>query len=102
MTDNPQSLVSRITNAGAIYVGTYTPVAAADYFLGVNHVLPTGRMAKFGSVLTTEDFMKPISYTRTCKDEFEDNWQLGATLASLEDMPAHKKSLEVRNGQQKD
>ncbi|MFW6005838.1 MAG: histidinol dehydrogenase [Candidatus Bipolaricaulota bacterium] len=96
LTSDGERLLDHVRNAGAVYLGPYTPAAAADYFLGVNHVLPTGGAAKFDSVLTVRDFMKPISFARTGKEEFMENCEIGKRLAELEGMPNHLKSLEVR------
>lgn len=67
MTENAFSLVPRIRNAGAIFLGAYSPEPLGDYYAGPNHILPTGGTARFYSVLNVETFMKKtslISYTR--------------------------------------
>lgn len=96
ITENPMGLVGLIDNAGAIYLGEYTPVPAADYFLGVNHVLPTGGAAKFSSVLTVMDFMKRISLAYVSREEFLSERYLGIRLAEIEGLEMHKRSMEVR------
>ena len=96
ITKEPLKLVDLIENAGAIYLGEYTPVPAADYFLGVNHVLPTGGAAKFSGVLTVMDFMKRISLAYVSRGEFLSERYLGIRLAEIEGMEMHKKSMEVR------
>ncbi len=96
ITKEPLKLVDLIENAGAIYLGEYTPVPAADYFLGVNHVLPTGGAAKFSGVLTVVDFMKRISLAYVSREEFLSERYLGIRLAEIEGMEMHKKSMEVR------
>lgn len=96
ITKDPMSMVESIENAGAIYLGEYTPVPAADYFLGVNHVLPTGGTARFSSVLTVMDFMKRISLAYVSRGEFLRERYLGMALAEMEDMKWHKRSIEVR------
>ncbi len=93
---NPMELLPMIENAGAVYMGPYTPVAAADYFLGVNHVLPTGGAARFSGVLTVLDFLKPMSVAEMCRDEFLEERELGTGLAEIEGMEYHRRSLEVR------
>lgn len=102
ITQNPWQLLPDVKNAGAVYLDEYTPVAAGDYFLGVNHVLPTGGTAKFDSVLSTADFFKKISVAQTGKKEFQENRDLGRRLAEIEEMEEHKKALEVRKGEKKD
>ncbi|WP_297416803.1 histidinol dehydrogenase [Thermococcus sp.] len=96
ITARPMELVDLIENAGAIYLGPYTPVPAADYFLGVNHVLPTGGTAKFSGVLTVRDFMKPISVAQVSRGEFLAERELGIRLAEIEGMAFHRESMEVR------
>ena len=96
ITENPMELVDLIENAGAIYLGPYTPVPAADYFLGVNHVLPTGRAARFSGVLTVRDFLKPISVAQVSREEFLAERELGLRLAEIEGMTFHRRSMEVR------
>ncbi len=93
---NPLKILERVKNAGAVYLGTYTPVSAGDYFLGVNHVLPTGKAARFSSVLTVMDFVKWISVAMVDRDEFLMERKLGIRMAELEGMKAHKHALEVR------
>ncbi|WP_297534548.1 histidinol dehydrogenase [Thermococcus sp.] len=96
ITENPLSLVDLIENAGAIYLGPYTPVPSADYFLGVNHVLPTGGTAKFSGVLTVRDFLKPITLAWVSREEFLSERELGIRLAEIEEMELHRRSMEVR------
>ena len=60
-TKNPRDLFDRIKNAGAIFLGEYSPVAFGDYVAGTNHVLPTNGYARISSGLTVNDFIKPIS-----------------------------------------
>jgi len=96
ITARPVELVDLIENAGAIYLGPYTPVPSADYFLGVNHVLPTGGAAKFSGVLTVMDFLKPISLAQVSRKEFLSERELGIRLAEIEGMAFHRRSMEVR------
>ncbi|HCZ06345.1 MAG: histidinol dehydrogenase [Thermotogota bacterium] len=96
ITKDPLSLLERVRNAGAVYIGPYTPVAAADYFLGVNHVLPTGGAAVYSSVLTVFDFMKRMTVASVSREEFMGNRYLGVRMAQIEGMEAHRRSLEVR------
>ncbi|MCF7875712.1 histidinol dehydrogenase [Candidatus Bipolaricaulota bacterium] len=102
VTETPLNLLDGVRNAGAVYLGEFTPSAAADYFLGPNHVLPTGGAARFDSVLTVKDFMKPISFAHTGEEEFMSNKTLGERLAEIEGMTDHKKSLEVRDNETSD
>lgn len=102
MTENPTLLLDNVENAGAVYLGEFTPAAAGDYFLGVNHVLPTGGAAKFDSVLTVKDFLKPISLAYTSSEEYKQHSYLGKRLSEIEGMTGHRKSLEVRENEKKD
>ncbi len=94
---NPLEIFSKIKNAGAIYIGDYAPVPAGDYFLGVNHLLPTGGTARFSSVLTVDDFMKRTSFASVSRSDFMDDVDLGIALANMENMPLHRRSMEVRS-----
>ena len=96
ITENPMGIVDLIENAGAIYLGPYTPVPSADYFLGVNHVLPTGGTARFSGVLTVRDFVKPITLAMVGREEFLAERELGLRLAEIEGMELHRRSMEVR------
>ena len=96
MTENPEYLLSLVYNAGAVYLGDYTPVPSADYFIGTNHVLPTGNSARFGSVLSVFDFMRVMSVAKMDKEDYMNNRKLGLRLAEIENMPQHRKSMEVR------
>ena len=96
ITENPMRIVDLIENAGAIYLGPYTPVPSADYFLGVNHVLPTGGTARFSGVLTVMDFLKPITLAMVSREEFLAERELGLRLAEIEGMELHRRSMEVR------
>lgn len=92
----PLNLLNKIENAGAIYIGDYTPVPAGDYFIGVNHLLPTGKTSKFSSVLTVDDFMKKTSFAYTSRSDFINDSYLGIRLAEIENMELHKKSMVIR------
>jgi histidinol dehydrogenase len=96
MTEKNDFILKNIKNAGAIYTGNYTPVPAADYFLGSNHVLPTGKSARFSSSLTVYDFLKFIPVCTLSKGEFMNNRNTGIKIAQIEKMFQHSKSLEVR------
>jgi len=63
--DDPEGISKQVTNAGAIFLGHYTPVAVGDYIAGPNHVLPTGGTARFFSPLGVDDFLKRTSVTRS-------------------------------------
>ncbi len=94
---NAMEVFSGIKNAGAVYIGDYAPVPAGDYFLGVNHLLPTGGTSRFSSVLTVDDFMKKTSFANVSKNDYLKNFNLGLNMAKIENMELHYKSMEVRS-----
>jgi histidinol dehydrogenase len=96
VTEDPEQWVDFIQHAGAIYLGQYTPVPAADYFLGSNHVLPTGGCARFSSMLTVRDFCKSSALARLSQADFFAHRALGIHMASEEGLEHHRKSLEIR------
>jgi len=96
MVSNPMRVVKRIRNAGAIFVGPYTPVTVGDYVAGPSHVLPTGGTARFFSGLGIEDFVKSshiISYTKKALEDVKDSID---KLTALEGLPKHMDAVKVR------
>jgi histidinol dehydrogenase len=96
MVDKPDTWLNEVKHAGAIFLGNYSPEAAGDYLAGPNHVLPTMGTARFSSSLGVETFLKKssvISYSRT---GLTDDGPHIMTLANLEGLSAHAKSVEVR------
>ena len=94
--DNPDVLVKQVTNAGAIFLGHYTPVAVGDYLAGPNHVLPTGGTARFFSPLGVDDFLKRTSFMRFEPPKLR---ELGADvirLAEVEGLTGHGVSVDLR------
>lgn len=88
--ERSESLASRIRNAGAVFVGPYSPVPAGDYATGGNHVLPTGGWARSTGGLGLEDFMKTVTIQRVTKEGLERLAPTIEALADLEGMPNHK------------
>ncbi|HET9089768.1 MAG TPA: histidinol dehydrogenase [Acidimicrobiales bacterium] len=88
--ERSESLASRIRNAGAVFVGPYSPVPAGDYATGGNHVLPTGGWARSTGGLGLEDFMKTVTVQRVTKEGLERLAPTIEALADLEGMPNHK------------
>jgi histidinol dehydrogenase len=88
--ERAESLADRIRNAGAVFVGPYSPVPAGDYATGGNHVLPTGGWAKSTGGLGLEAFMKTVTVQRVTKEGLDRLAPTIEALAELEDMPAHK------------
>ena len=88
--ERAESLAGRIRNAGAVFVGPYSPVPAGDYATGGNHVLPTGGWAKSTGGLGLEAFMKTVTVQRVTKEGLERLAPTIEALAELEGMSAHK------------
>jgi histidinol dehydrogenase len=95
-TDNPEALASRISNAGAIFLGRYTPEVIGDYVAGSNHVLPTARSARFASGLGVLDFMKRTSLLKLDADSLASLAPAAMALAEAEGLDAHGRSVAVR------
>lgn len=94
--DKPANIVKKINNAGAIFVGNYTPEAIGDYVAGPSHTLPTSGNARFSSGLSVYDFLKRISYIACSPQSFEKIRNCAATLAQSEGLDAHKLSIDIR------
>jgi histidinol dehydrogenase len=95
-TENPETLASRVRNAGAIFMGRHTPEAIGDYVAGPNHVLPTARSARFSSGLGVLDFMKRTSLIACDPDGLAQLGPAAIALARAEGLDAHALSLAVR------
>ncbi len=94
--DDPQALLPKIRNAGAIFLGHHTPEAIGDYVGGSNHVLPTARSAKFASGLGVLDFMKRTSILGCDPASLAELSQAAVTLATTEGLDAHGRSVSIR------
>jgi len=92
----PRNLVDKIKHAGAIMLGAMTPVAVGDYYAGPNHILPTGRKARFASPLTAEDFRKTTSVLYYSKERLQKDAADIRAFAEAEELQAHARSIEVR------
>jgi histidinol dehydrogenase len=96
--DDPQALMDQIRHAGSIFLGRLTPEAVGDYVAGPNHVLPTGRRARFASGLSVLDFMKRTSFIQLDEAALQAIGPAAVALADAEGLPAHARSIEVRLG----
>ncbi len=95
--DGPaDALVDAVRHAGSIFVGRHTPEAIGDYVAGPNHVLPTGRRARFASGLSVLDFMKRSSILRLDAAALAAIGPAAVTLATAEGLPAHALSVSLR------
>lgn len=95
-TADSEALADRIRNAGAIFIGAYTPEVIGDYVAGSNHVLPTARSARFSSGLGVLDFMKRTSLLKLDARSLGRVADAAMTLARSEGLEAHRKSVAVR------
>lgn len=95
-TSDPEALAARINDAGAIFVGRYTPEVIGDYVAGTNHVLPTARSARFASGLSVLDFMKRTSILKLDAEGLAALGPAAMTLAEAEGLEAHRRSVAIR------
>ncbi|MEG0688952.1 MAG: histidinol dehydrogenase [Hungatella sp.] len=96
VTKNPFEVMTKIQNAGAIFLGEYSSEPLGDYFAGPNHVLPTNGTAKFFSPLGVDDFMKKSSIIYYSKEALEPIHQDIIAFAEAEQLTAHANSIRVR------
>ncbi|MGQ0644911.1 MAG: histidinol dehydrogenase [Elusimicrobiota bacterium] len=94
---DPRKLLPLIRNAGAIFLGPWSPVAAGDYWAGPSHVLPTGRSARFSSGLSVQTFLKRSSVIGLSRAAARKNARAMARLAELEGLARHAESLRARS-----
>ena len=95
-TIDDDETLSHINNAGSIFLGAYSPVAAGDYGSGTNHVLPTGGGAKMYSGLSTEEFIKKPTVQRITKDGLRQLSETSVPIAEYEGFFAHANSFKTR------
>jgi histidinol dehydrogenase len=96
ITHDDETVAAQIKHAGAIFFGAYTPEAAGDYLAGPNHVLPTGRTARFSSALGVYDFVKRTSTLRYSAEAFNSVAESISVLAHCEGLAAHARSATIR------
>ncbi len=99
LADDPERLVKRIRNAGAIFIGAHTPEAIGDYVAGSNHVLPTARSARFSSGLGVLDFMKRTSLLKCGPEQLRALGPVAIALGEAEGLSAHARSVSIRLNQ---
>lgn len=100
--DEPFTYLSRIRNAGSIFLGRSCPEALGDYFAGTNHTLPTGGRARFSSPLSVEDFVKKSSYMYYSSDALAADSEKIALFARKEGLEAHARSALIRSQREKE
>jgi histidinol dehydrogenase len=93
---DPAELAGRVRNAGAVFVGPWTPVALGDYAAGSNHVLPTAGTARFASGLSTLDFLRAVQVAEFDRDALAAAAPTVAALAHAEGLPAHGRAVAAR------
>jgi histidinol dehydrogenase len=91
-----RKIAGKIENAGAIFIGDFSPVAVGDYWAGPSHTLPTGRTARFFSALSANDFIKSISIIEYSKKQLAESAEDIIRLAEAEGLDAHAKSVKIR------
>ncbi len=96
MAEGEQQLARGIYNAGAVFIGRYSPVASGDYAAGPSHVLPTGGSSRFMSGLGVADFMKRVNRLQLGPDDLQDLAPTVETLAQAEGLCAHAASVRIR------
>ena len=96
MMDEPHQLLGRIRNAGAIFLGHWTPESVGDYVAGPNHVLPTGGTARFSGPLSVDDFVKRSSVLSYSREALETDAAAGIAIATAEGLDAHADAVALR------
>jgi histidinol dehydrogenase len=98
MLRDADSLFERVKHAGAIFLGAFCPEAVGDYVAGPNHVLPTGRTARFASGLSVYDFLKRTTWVSATQAALEQVGPAAVALAEAEGLQAHARSIALRLG----
>ena len=93
---DPEAMLPRLQNAGAVFLGRYTPEVIGDYVAGSNHVLPTARSARFSSGLSVLDFMKRTSLLKLGPEQLRALADPAITLAEAEGLTGHARSVSIR------
>jgi histidinol dehydrogenase len=96
MVADPAPIFAQLRHAGSVFLGRHTPEAVGDYLAGPNHVLPTGRRARFASGLSVVDFMKRTTFLDCSPQGLAAIGSAGALLADTEGLPAHAESIRLR------
>jgi histidinol dehydrogenase len=96
MVENPAAVLEKVRNAGAVFLGSFTPEALGDYLAGTNHILPTEGTARFSSPLGVYDFVKRMSVLSFSPEAFSRLSEPTAHFARMEGLDAHANSVDVR------
>lgn len=95
-TADAAAVAARVTNAGAVFVGSYSPVSLGDYNAGSNHVLPTGGTSRFGGGLAVQSFLRGIHVIEYDEPALAASRVAATTLAKAEGLPAHGRAIDIR------
>jgi histidinol dehydrogenase len=95
-TENAQEVLSLVSNAGAIFIGAYSPVSLGDYMAGSNHVLPVNQQSKFGAGLSVHTFLRAQQIIDYNKEGLAETVSLIDSLANEEGLPAHFEAIQAR------
>jgi histidinol dehydrogenase len=98
MVRDPDALFARVRHAGAVFLGAFCPEAVGDYVAGPNHVLPTGRTARFASGLSVFDFIKRTTFVSATRAALDQVGPAAVALAEAEGLQAHARSIALRLG----
>ncbi|HEU5369168.1 MAG TPA: histidinol dehydrogenase [Ktedonobacterales bacterium] len=96
MTANDEQALARVHNAGSIFLGAWSPVPTGDYASGSNHILPTGRYARFFAPLSVESFGRKVQVQRLAESGLAGLRETIETLALAEGLPAHRHAVHIR------
>ncbi|HEX9505259.1 MAG TPA: histidinol dehydrogenase, partial [Acidimicrobiia bacterium] len=96
LTEDPDALLPRIRNAGAVFCGPWAPAAIGDYVAGVNHVLPTARTARFASALRVDSFRKHVHVVHVTEAGLAAAAAHVRAIADAEGLDAHAESVMLR------
>ena len=96
ITKRAEAVAKKITHAGAIFIGPWTPEAVGDFAAGPSHVLPTGGTAAFFSGLTVEDFRRRVSLIHFKKGDLEETASVVEAFGRVETLDAHARSASIR------
>lgn len=95
-TRDDQAVLASVSDAGAIFLGSYTPVSLGDYLAGSNHVLPTGGTARFAAGLGAHTFLRPQQIVRYDRAALANTREMLIALAGAEGLPAHGEAVAIR------
>ncbi len=96
MVNNPHRLLGQVVNAGAVFLGAYSPEPVGDYLAGPNHILPTGGTARFFSPLNVDSFIKKTSVISFSRHALEQTGPAVIKLAQVEGLDAHARAVKIR------